>query len=517
MRSSNCPERPTNGRPCLSSSAPGASPTSISREPGVPSAKTRRLAEPFRPQPSKRSRMARSSSRLAALRAASRAAITAASGAGGAATAGRAGALLSRGSAVAPVHCRHRSDIAGRISRLFGGRRRLRLRQQIVGLLADRRVDAGLGVEGEQLTGGFAAVGGHVRHILCRTPRRVSCYLSPAAPADIAATRNRKKRHGRRHARPRVHGVRRRHRRRRPGRARRRDPAQAARSRSRRGGGREGLRGRRAYPLGRGDRSDRARPAHPGMADRRHPDQDRGARRPLLLARAIGGAAPAEHHDAAADVEPRQLHRLARQRLPLARHQGRGARRRNLSGLRRRRSADRRQRRGDRRRHRRHGHRQGRQAAQRFHPRHGAARQVHAVRRRRARQPVEAVDREIRSRRRPRAAEIRPRLEGALAGRAGQAPARPGAALVRLAARQFDRRRFVPLSLRRQSGFGRLRRSSQLRQSVSVAVRGIPALQDPSARSAPRSRAASGCPTARASSPRAATSRCRSCRSRAAR
>ena len=47
------------------------------------------------------------------------------------------------------------------------------------------------------------------------------------------------------------------------------------------------------------------------------------------------GAAPAELHDAAADVEPRQLHRLARQRLPLARDQGRGARRRNLSGLRR--------------------------------------------------------------------------------------------------------------------------------------------------------------------------------------
>ena len=175
------------------------------------------------------------------------------------------------------------------------------------------------------------------------------------------------------------------------------------------------------------------------------------------------------------------------------------------------------ERRGGGRRHRRHGHRQGRQAAQRFHPRHGAARQIHAVRRRRARQPVEAVDRKIWPRRRPRAAKIRPRLEGALAGRAGQAPARAGAALVRLAARQFHRRRLVPLSLRRQSGFGRLRRSSQLRQSVSVAVRGIPALQDPSARSAARSRAASGCPTARASSPRAAISRCRSCRSRAAR
>ena len=59
MRSSNWPERPTNGRPCRSSSAPGASPTSISREPGVPSANTSRLAELFSAQPSKRSRMAR--------------------------------------------------------------------------------------------------------------------------------------------------------------------------------------------------------------------------------------------------------------------------------------------------------------------------------------------------------------------------------------------------------------------------------------------------------------------------
>ena len=83
--------------------------------------------------------------------------------------------------------------------------------------------------------------------------------------------------------------------------------------------------------------------------------------------------------------------------------------------------------------------------------------------------------------RRPRAAEVRHRPEGALAGRAGQASSRAGAALVRLAARQFDRRRLVPLSLRRQSRVGRLRRPSQLLQSVSVAVRGIPALQDPSA------------------------------------
>ena len=51
----------------------------------------------------------------------------------------------------------------------------------------------------------------------------------------------------------------------------------------RRGG--EGLRGRRAYPLRRGDRSDRSRPAAAGMAQRGHADQDRGHRRPLLLAR----------------------------------------------------------------------------------------------------------------------------------------------------------------------------------------------------------------------------------------
>ncbi len=81
----------------------------------------------------------------------------------------------------------------------------------------------------------------------------------------------------------------------------------------------------------------------------------------------------------------------------------------------------------------------------------------------------------------PRAAEIRPRPEGALAGRAGQAPQGPGAAFVRLAARQRHRRRLVPLSPRRQSGVGRLRGASQLQQSVSLAVRGIPALQDASA------------------------------------
>src|SRR5438034_550489 len=65
-------------------------------------------------------------------------------------------------------------------------------------------------------------------------------------------------------------------------------------------------------------------------------------------ARAAAGRAPgeleismaaAEPADAAAARQPWQLHRLARQRLPLARDQGRGARRGNLSRLRRRRAS----------------------------------------------------------------------------------------------------------------------------------------------------------------------------------
>ena len=144
-----------------------------------------------------------------------------------------------------------------------------------------------------------------------------------------------------------------------------------------------------------------------------------------------------------------------------------------------------------------------------LHPRHGTVRQIHAVRRRRARQPDQAADREIRARRQQRAAEIRHRPEGSLADRSGEAPEGPDPAFVRLAAEQLDRRRLVPLSLRRQSGRGRLRRASQLRRSVSVAVRRIPALQDPSRDPHRCSRAASGSPMARAPSPRAVINRCR--------
>ena len=86
----------------------------------------------------------------------------------------------------------------------------------------------------------------------------------------------------------------------------------------------------------------------------------------------------------------------------------------------------------------------------------------------------------FRAREGPRAAEVRHRPQGALAGRAGEASARICAAHVRLAARQPHRRRLIPLSLRRQSRLRRLRRASELRQPVSLALRGIPALQDAS-------------------------------------
>ena len=75
----------------------------------------------------------------------------------------------------------------------------------------------------------------------------------------------------------------------------------------------------------------------------------------------------AEFHDAAADEQSRQLHRLARQCLPLAGDEGRGARRRDLSGLCRRRSCSMMRRRGHRCRHRRHGRRQERRARPGLH------------------------------------------------------------------------------------------------------------------------------------------------------
>ena len=68
-------------------------------------------------------------------------------------------------------------------------------------------------------------------------------------------------------------------------------------------------------------------------------------------------------------------------------------------------------------------------------PRHGVARQIHLAGRGRARQPVEDIDRALRLGGGPGPAEIRHRLEGAVASRAGATPRRFSAAHHGLAAR----------------------------------------------------------------------------------
>ena len=88
-------------------------------------------------------------------------------------------------------------------------------------------------------------------------------------------------------------------------------------------------------------------------------------------------------------------------------------------------------------------------------------------------------------------------------------PQGPRAAHHGLAARQQDRRRLVSLSLRRRLCFRWLRRPPQLHQSLSVAVRGIPAVQNPSAGRRHLRRRQANQPTAPAPSPKAAGNRCR--------
>jgi hypothetical protein len=73
-------ERPMKGFPTRSSSAPGISPTSITRPSGFPSAKTRFLALVLKAQPSKAASRASSSARLCAPFARSRASAAASSG-----------------------------------------------------------------------------------------------------------------------------------------------------------------------------------------------------------------------------------------------------------------------------------------------------------------------------------------------------------------------------------------------------------------------------------------------------
>ena len=100
-----------------------------------------------------------------------------------------------------------------------------------------------------------------------------------------------------------------------------------AESQHRRGG--EGFRGRRAYPVGRRDRSGRARRADPGLARGCGlPAQDAGQGRPLLLDHRDQRDPAAELPHAAADGQSCMLYRLARRCLPLA---GRRRRKRSAS------------------------------------------------------------------------------------------------------------------------------------------------------------------------------------------
>ena len=129
-----------------------------------------------------------------------------------------------------------------------------------------------------------------------------------------------------------------------PGRPRRRDPPEAARRRSGQRAfrlrHREGLRGRRAYPVGRGVRAARARRAAPGLARARRAARHAGDRGPLSVP-----------DRAAARLRlptPPQMHNHGNYIISLGNlcrwlaDAGRGARGRDLSRLRRRRGAVRR-------------------------------------------------------------------------------------------------------------------------------------------------------------------------------
>ena len=131
----------------------------------------------------------------------------------------------------------------------------------------------------------------------------------------------------------------------------------------------------------------------------RRADRDAGDRGPVLPARPGRPAPHPELADAEADVEPRQLHRLDGQRLPLDGRAGRGPGRRDLPRHGRERAGLRRGRRGRGRRRRRVRPRQGPQARPELRARHGAPRQVRLPRRGRARLALQAGDRPLRPRR----------------------------------------------------------------------------------------------------------------------
>ena len=151
-------------------------------------------------------------------------------------------------------------------------------------------------------------------------------------------------------------------------------------------------------------------------------------------------------------------------------------------GLRRRRSALRRQGRGARRRHRRHGRRaRTARTSREYQPGHGAAREIHAVRRRLPRLAVAGADGSDST---CATASIRRNTASASRSCGRSRPSKHQTGLVvHSQGWPLDtkhRRRLVHVSLRRQPRRGRLRRSPELREPASVAVRRVPALQDAS-------------------------------------
>ena len=183
---------------------------------------------------------------------------------------------------------------------------------------------------------------------------------------------------------------------------------------------REGLGGRRAHPVRRGHRSAaRSTSSSPTGRTRGAPlDTPVTEDRFLILTRDKALPHP-ELAAAAADEQPRQLHRQPRQRVPLARaSRPRRWASRSIPGFA---AAEvlydddgavRGVATGD------MGVATRRHAQARLPARHGAARQVHAVRRRLPRLAVAGTDAALQPARRRRSAEVRHRPQGAVGGRA---------------------------------------------------------------------------------------------------
>ncbi len=280
----------------------------------------------------------------------------------------------------------------------------------------------------------------------------------------------------------------------------------------------EGLRSRRPYPVRRGDRSDRPRQPDPGMARRGQRRSRRRSPRTASTCSARRGALRLPNFaDAAADEQSRQFHRLARRCLPLAGAQGRSARRRNLSGLCRRRSAVRRTARSP------ASPPATWASARTATTRPGFARGMElrgkytlfaeGARGSLSKMLIERFGLGAGS----RAAEIRHRPEGALAGRAGKA-----SAAAWCSTRSAGRSTTAPAAARSSIISTTIWFRSA---SSSISTTRIPICRRSRSSSASRpirwcatlSPAASAFATARAPSPRAAGSRCRSWPFRAAR